>query len=212
MILTGQLNSPFVRRVAIALRIYRLPFGHSTISAYDDFGDLLALNPIGKVPALELDDGTVLANSTLILDHLDHLAGPEKALLPQGLDARAPLLAHMGVAVGLAEKAVEFRTETVRRAAEKWDQPRIDRVLAQIAAALAWLESHTPAEGFVSGDTPTHADIASACALTFIANKNAEHLAAQVKETEPGFPNLLAHTARLEALDAFKAAPFPPGG
>jgi hypothetical protein len=42
--------------------------------------------------------------------------------------------------------------------------------------------------------------------MTFIANKNAEHLGEGAK-----FPNLLAHTARCEALDPFKAAPFTDG-
>lgn len=209
MILTGQLDSPFVRRVAIAMRIYGVSYEHSTISAFDNFGELLAINPLGKVPALELDDGMVFVDSGLILDYLDHKADPEKALLPRALESRAKLLPHIGVAVGLAEKAVEYRGETVRRAPEKHDMTRVERIMAQIAAALAWLEAHTPEEGFLGGDRLTHADIASACAVTFIVNKNAEHLAAQVRETGPGFPRLLAHTARCETLDAFRATPFP---
>lgn len=211
MILTGQLDSPFVRRVAVALHVYGLTFEHNVISAYDDFAQLMMLNPLGKVPALELDDGTVLADSTLILDYADRMAGDDKSLWPSSLAERAIALAHVGIAVGLAEKAVEFRTETVRRPPEKIDQPRVDRVLAQIAAALNWLEKHTPGDGYIFGDALTHADIASAVALTFISNKNAEHLVAQVKETEAGFAKLLAHTARCEALDAFKAAPFTDG-
>lgn len=209
MILTGQLDSPFVRRVAIAMHIYGLDYEHSAISAFDDFGRLLGLNPLGKVPALELEDGTVLVDSTLILDYLDHKTGTENALLTSDLTLRAKLLLHAGVAVGLAGKAVEYRGETVRRPPEKHDMARIERVMAQIAAALAWLEARTPEEGFLGGDGITHADIASACAITFIANKNAEHLAAHVKETGAGFPGLLAHTARCEMLDAFRAAPFP---
>lgn len=209
MILTGQLDSPFVRRVAIAMHIYGLEYEHSTISAFDDFGQLLSLNPLGKVPALQLLDGTVLMDSALILDYLDHRVGAEKALLPNALELRTKLLPHVGVAVGLAEKAVEYRGETVRRAPEKHDMPRIERVMAQLAAALAWLEAHTPENGFLGGERLTHADIASACAVTFITNKNAEHLSAQVKETEAGYPKLLAHTARCEMVEAFQATPFP---
>jgi glutathione S-transferase len=206
MILTGQLDSPFVRRVAIALHIYGLPFEHNVISAYGDFDELLTLNPLGKVPALQLDNGSVLADSTLILDYLDRLAEQDKSLWPASLEARAAALAHVGIAVGLAEKAVEFRTETVRRPPDKIDQPRVDRVLAQISAALDWLETHTPAEGFIRGSDISHADIASAVAMTFISSKNPEHLGEGAK-----FPNLLAHTARCEALDPFKAAPFTDG-
>ena len=211
MILTGQLDSPFVRRVAVSLHQYGIPYEHSVISAYEDFGELLMLNPLGKVPVLQLDDGTVLADSTLILDYLNRLAEPEKSLWPATLDARANVIAHVGVALGLAEKAVEFRTETVRRPPQKIDQPRVDRNLAQISAALHWLEENTPDDGYISGEDLTMADITSAVALTFIANKNAEHLAAQVEETRQGFPKLLAHTARCEALPPFREAPFTDG-
>jgi glutathione S-transferase len=205
MILTGQLDSPFVRRVAIALHIYGFPFEHNVISAYGDFDELLSLNPLGKVPALQLEDGNVLADSTLILDYLDRLAGAEKSLWPASLEARAGLLAHVAVGVGLAEKAVEFRTETVRRPSDKIDQPRVDRVLAQISAALGWLELRTPEEGFISGAEISHADIASTVAVTFIANKNPEHL-----EGHEG-ASLARHAARCEACEPFKAAPFTEG-
>lgn len=206
MILVGQLDSPFVRRVAIALHHYRLPFERRVISAYDDFDALLALNPLGTVPALQLEDGTVLTESHLILDHLDRLAGPQRALLPADPEPRARLLAHLAVAVGLAEKAVSFRTETVRRPAAKQVTPHVDRLRVQIAATLGWLEAHTRRDGFIAGDALTHADIASAVAMTFIANKNPEHLA-----PEDAYPRLLAHRERCEALDAFAAAPFGEG-
>lgn len=209
MILTGQLDSPFARRVAIAMHIYGLPFQHSTISAFDDLAELLTINPLGKVPALELDNGRVLVDSTLILDFLDRQAGPEKALLPTDLEERVKLLPHVGVAVGLAEKAVEYRGETVRRAPERQDAARIERVKKQITAALTWLEAQTPEDGFLAGERLTHADIASACAVTFIANKNPEHLASQVQGTDVAYPRLLAHAARCEALEPFQAVPFP---
>ncbi len=208
MILTGQLDSPFVRRVAVALNFYGLPYRHNVISAYGDFDDLLRVNPLGKVPALTLDDGTVLADSTLILDHLDRVAGEGKSLWPSALDARAGALAHVGVAVGLAEKAVEFRTETVRRPSDKIDQPRVDRVLAQIGASLAWLERHTPDKGFVAGNDISHADIASAAAVTFISNKNPEHLTGRSSGGSEPYPNLLRHTRVCEEMAEFKAAPF----
>lgn len=211
MILTGQLDSPFVRRVAISLYSYGIPFEHNVISAYGDFAELLAINPLGKVPALQLDDGTVLADSTLILDYLDYLAGPEKSLWPERQEERARMLSHVGVALGLAEKAVEYRTETVRRPPERQYQPRVDRVLAQISAALNWLEKRTPDDGYIWGDRLSQADITCAVTMTFISNKNAEHLASQAKEAEAGFPRLLAHMARCEKLRAFRVAPFTDG-
>jgi glutathione S-transferase len=203
MILTGQLDSPFVRRVAIALNHYGLAYERRAISAYEDFARLQQVNPLGTVPALALEDGTALVDSTLILDYLDRLVGPSHALMPEVAAVRARLLRHVGIGVGLAEKAVEFRTETVRRPEDRQDASRVDRVVRQIGAALDWLEDHTPPERFLAGGHLTHADIASAVAVTFIANKNPEHLGG-----ERAYPNLRAHTARCEALEAFQAAPF----
>jgi len=208
MILIGQLDSPFVRRIAIALHFHGLAFEHNAISAYDDFDQLIALNPLGKVPALELEDGTVLVESTLILDYLDRLVGHERALLPEVAALRAHLLRHMGIAAGLAEKCVEFRTETVRRPAELVDGMRVERIHAQIAATLAWLEECTPESGYLAGQRLTHADIAAAVAITFIANKNPELLTVRGEGSESAFPRLIAHTAHCEALSAFKAALF----
>lgn len=203
MILIGQIDSPFVRRVAVALNHYRLPFERRVISAYSDFEKLLALNPLGKVPALQLDDGTVLADSTLILDYVDRIANHDLHLMPDAAAVRARLLRHLAIALGLAEKAVEFRTETVRRPQEKREEPRVERVRRQIAAALDWLEAHTPPERFVAGGHLSHADVACAVAVTFIVNKNPEHLGGDAR-----FSNLRGHTARCEALEPFRAAPF----
>lgn len=206
MILTGQMDSPFVRRVAVALHHYGLPFSRNVISVYDDFAEILKLNPLGKVPALTVDDGTVLAESHLILDYLDRLVGPDAALMPADPEAQARLIPHLATAVGVAEKAVEFRTETVRRPSAIRDPARVERITAQIGAALDWLEDRTPPDCFIGGDALTHADIASAVAITFIERKNPEHFGG-----DDAFPRLRAHMMRCEALPPFRAAPFAEG-
>ena len=75
MILIGQYDSSFVRRVGIALRLYDLPFEHRPWSVFGDADKVRALNPLGRVPILVLDGGEVLADSAAILDHLDEQAG-----------------------------------------------------------------------------------------------------------------------------------------
>ena len=82
MILVGQYDSPFVRRVAVTLNLYGLPFGRRPSSVFKDFDAVLALNPLGKVPVLALDDGENLFDSRAILDYLDGLVEPERRLLP----------------------------------------------------------------------------------------------------------------------------------
>src|SRR6186713_1272846 len=81
MILIGQYDSPFVRRVALALRFYGLPFEHRPWSTFDDADKLAPFNPLRRVPTLLLDGGEVLIESTAMLDYLDELVGPEKAMI-----------------------------------------------------------------------------------------------------------------------------------
>ncbi|MDU7520711.1 MAG: glutathione S-transferase N-terminal domain-containing protein [Roseomonas mucosa] len=71
MILIGQYDSPFVRRVAVALRLYRLGYEHQPWSTFGDAERLAAINPLRRVPVLLLDDGEALIESGAILDHLE---------------------------------------------------------------------------------------------------------------------------------------------
>jgi glutathione S-transferase len=73
MILIGQYDSPFVRRVGIALTLYGMEFEHRPWSSFGDADRLRAYNPLTRVPTLVLDDGTALIDSHIILDYLDGL-------------------------------------------------------------------------------------------------------------------------------------------
>ena len=82
MMLVGQFDSPFVRRVAIALHHYGHPFERQVLSVFRDFDAVLAINPMVKVPSLILDDGDTLFDSRTIIDYLDEMAPPERRLAP----------------------------------------------------------------------------------------------------------------------------------
>ena len=82
MILVGNYDSPFVRRVAIALNHYGFPFERKVISVFKDFQAMLDINPLGKVPALETDDGKTIVDSRIIIDYLEGLAENERRLIP----------------------------------------------------------------------------------------------------------------------------------
>jgi glutathione S-transferase len=88
MLLVGQLDSPFVRRVAVSMTLLGRPFERDRSSVFSNFEDVSRINPLGRVPALVLDDGTVLVDSTAILDWLDGAVGPERALIPPSGPAR----------------------------------------------------------------------------------------------------------------------------
>ena len=82
MILIGQYDSPFVRRVGIALHVYGMAYEHHPWSTFGDADRIAPFNPLRRVPTLVLDDGEVVIESAAILDCLDEMAGPAKALIP----------------------------------------------------------------------------------------------------------------------------------
>lgn len=201
MILTGQYDSPFVRRVAVTLQHYGMAYERRVLSVYSDFAQTLAVNPLGKVPALELDDGEMLFDSQMILDHLDELAGPERALTPAGGPARRQVLRRVTVALGLAEKAVALRVELFRRAPGTTDPAWAERLERQLRSGLNWLEAQAPDPWFARTG-PRQDDVTAAVTHTFLANKLPDLLASA------DCPKLARLAAACESLPAFQAAPF----
>src|SRR5260221_6613479 len=130
MILIGQYDSPFVRRVTIALRLYGVPYEHWPWSTFGDAEKLAVYNPLRRVPTLILDDGEVLIESAIILDQLDEMAGPDCRLIhAAGADRRAALKV-CALATGLCDKMVGLVYERVLH--EKTSQAWIARCEAQI--------------------------------------------------------------------------------
>ena len=206
MILIGQYDSPFVRRVGIALSLYGLPFEHRPWSTFGDADQIRPYNPLTRVPTLVLDDGEALIESHAILDHLDSLVPAERAMFPRLEPERRRALKVAALATGLADKAVSLFYEKRLHAAasELW----VARCRAQIAGVLAALQADRAARpgDYWFGERIGHADIAVAVALRFLG------------EAHPGvapldeFPALAAHAGRLEALPVFQriAQPFIP--
>ncbi len=204
MILVGQMDSPFVRRVAVSMNLYAMPFERNVISVYADAEAVRAVNPLGKVPALVLDDGETLFDSQMILDHLDEEAGPERALTPAKGKARRQVLASVAVALGVAEKVVALNFETKRRPAETIDDGVVARLETQVSSALGWLEGLRPAP-WLCGDAMTQADVTAACALTHGVNRRPALFPAAA------YPALAELRRRCEEISAFKASPFKDG-
>ncbi|MDE2052724.1 MAG: glutathione S-transferase family protein, partial [Gammaproteobacteria bacterium] len=139
MQLIGMLDSPYVRRVAISLQLLGLPFEHRSLSVFRTFDQFRAINPVVKAPTLICDDGTVLMDSTLILDYAEALAAP-KSLMPRPLAERRAALRTVGLALAACEKSVQLVYENLRPP-EKRHEPWAARVLGQMHAAFAELEA-----------------------------------------------------------------------
>lgn len=206
MILIGQYDSPFVRRVGIVLTLYRLPFEHRPWSVFGDADKLSVLNPLTRVPTLLLEGEEVLVDSATILDHLDSLVPEDRRLAPPAGAARRDALRLSALAMGAAEKAVALFYERAFHPApsEAWSA----RCRSQILGTLAVLEAEAVRRttSFLCGSWIGHADIALGVAWRFIA------------EAHPGLasdaahPELAARAARLESMPVFQAItqPFTP--
>ena len=206
MILIGQYDSPFVRRVGIALRLYGLPFEHRPWSTFADAGKIRPYNPLTRVPTLVLDDGDVLIESHPILDFLDSLVPSEKRLFPVAEPERHRAIKVAALATGLADKAVSlfYEQRLHATASEAW----ASRCRAQIFGALDALEAEFAARPgpWWQGERMGHVDVAIAAALRFTA------------EAHPGLidpataPALASLSARAEALTVFReiSQPFIP--
>lgn len=203
MILIGQYDSPFVRRVGIALTLYGLPFEHQPWSAFSDAFRIRPYNPLIRVPTLVLDDGEVLVESHYILDYLDSLAAEGDALLPRREPERHKAMKLVALATGLGDKAVTLFYEQRMHAAASGSY--VDRLTAQIDGTLEQLENarSTTTTPYFLGDRISHADIAVACVWHFMEGAHPGLVQAE------DFPVLAEMSARLEALDVFRAISQP---
>lgn len=138
MRLIGMLDSPYVRRAAISLRLLGLPFTHEPISVFSTFDQFRAINPVVKAPSLVCDNGVVLMDSTLIVDYAEALAG--RSLMPADLAARQRGLRIVGLALAACEKVVQNVYEHNLRPSEKVHEPWMARVDGQRASAFELLE------------------------------------------------------------------------
>jgi glutathione S-transferase len=104
MILVGQYDSPFVRRVAVSLLTLGIPFARDIRSVFGDFDAMRGINPLARIPSLVLESGEVLIDSAAILDHIDETVGPERALIPRAGAPRRQILKRITLAAGAIEK------------------------------------------------------------------------------------------------------------
>jgi glutathione S-transferase len=208
VILIGQYDSPFVRRVAIALNLYGHSYEHGPWSAFSDAGVLGGLNPLRRVPALSLDDGECLFECAAILDHLDELAAPISRLLAPSGRARRSGLRTTALASGMCDKMISLIYERAFHptVAEEW----VRRCLTQVLGALGALETECSVlpNPYWHGTAPGHADAAVACAIRFLQEAHPDIAAAG------SWPFLTAHSARCEELAAFHSVvqQFAPPG
>ncbi|HLK37878.1 MAG TPA: glutathione S-transferase N-terminal domain-containing protein [Polyangiaceae bacterium] len=203
MILIGQYDSPFVRRVGIALVHYGLSFEHRPWSVWADADSIAPFNPLRRVPVLVLDGGEALVESSAILDAIDDMVPAERALVPRSGSVRRAVLRVCALATGVADKAVSLLYEGVLRG-DASNAVWVDRCRVQMRDTLGRLESERAARG---GDywfgSLSHADVALACAMRFAREAHPSLWAPR------DYPVLSNDAERCEATSLFESIVQP---
>jgi glutathione S-transferase len=159
-------NSPFVRKVMVVAH----ELGLASAIEFDPTGahpiqrhpSLVAQNPIGKVPALVLDDGLQLFDSRVIAEYLASISDQGDTIFPAAGVKRWRVLTEQALADGLLDAALLVRyEETLRPAEQRW-QPWAEGQMAKMTAALERMEA-SPVD-----PAPTIGSIAIGCALGYL--------------------------------------------
>jgi glutathione S-transferase len=195
LVLRSSPASPFGRKIRITAAILNLTERIDIVAAdtNDASDSLRRQNPLGKIPTLVLEDGSVLFDSPVIAEYLDWLAGGGK-IIPGEPRRRFVVLTCQALADGLMDAALlqvyETRFREPGQHVAKW----LDHQAAKVARALLWLESMPPAVG-----APDIGAIATACALGYLDLRFGGHW-------RPDHPRLAAWLdAFADAVPAFEA-------
>jgi glutathione S-transferase len=165
MKLVGRYDSPYVRRVGVSLHALAVPFKHVPLSPFSHSTELRKFTAIGRMPALVLDDGETLIESAAILDHLDEIAGPTRALLPSAGVERRKSLRILASATAACDKAIAINYE-LRRPSEIISVDWLNRCRSQLAAAVGELEAFRLA--LTDHQQLRQVEITAACAYAYI--------------------------------------------
>lgn len=196
MKLLYQTHSPYARKVLVAAHEIgiadRLDATHHETSPTLRNDDVYALNPLGKVPVLVLDDGTALFDSNVICEYLDGLHGGPK-LIPADAPSRFRVLRTQALAQGIADAGIAARWDIERRPeALRWPALR-DAYVRKVAEACDY------AERDIEADAPADLGaIALATALSWIDFRD-------VHDFRRGRPRLAAWYERFAQRPSMRA-------
>jgi glutathione S-transferase len=204
MKLIGMLDSPYVRRVAISMQLLGLRFEHQPLSVFSGFEQFRKINPAVKAPTLVCDDGTVLSDSSMILEAIEAFAAP-RTLNPKDPVTLAHDLAVVGMSLAACEKTVQLVYERNLRPPKKLHEPWVERITRQLHGAYTWIDQRLEERPLPMG----HGGIRQAAVTAGVA----WHFTRCMLPNEvlaSDYPHLEALSAQAEQLAEFQAAPHGP--
>ena len=190
------IRSPYGRKVRVIAAHHAVALEAIEIVTKPTPPELLALNPLGKVPALALPDGSLIADSQVIADYLDAI-GTKAKLLPEDARARAAIRTIEAISDGILEAGVAIVYEHLYRHEQHRSPEVIDKYAKQVVRGVEWLATHLAEyeHGF------TLASVAVACTLDYLRHRLPDYEQPQTwTESQPALVHWLNETLKNPAF------------
>jgi len=159
--------SPFVRKVMVLAHeknlVSKLELTPAAITPTEPDRNLMLVNPLGKIPTLVLDDGSVLIDSPVVCEYLDTL-GDGPRFVPAGGPARFRALSLNALGDGVLQAGMNVRVEGLRPAGTQWEQ----WIAAQQLKVDNALDALNAGAFGPSAEAITLGEIAVGCALGWL--------------------------------------------
>ena len=196
MKLLASLASPYTRKVRVVLAEKKIDCDMEMVDVNPVDNPVNAHNPLGKIPALILDDGTALYDSRVIVEFLDGKS-PISRLIPEDLRDRVAVRRWEALADGVLDAGLLVRYESLRDAKER-SQAWSDKQLARIKRGLAQMSEDLGERQWCHGERYSLADIALGCCIGWLGFRKPGGL-----DWHAEYPALAKHHEKLMGRTAF---------
>ena len=198
MKLLGTNTSPYVRKVRLVLLEKRIPHTYLVDAPREPGSQVARANPLGRIPALILDDGTCVFDSPVIAEYADML-NDDPILIPRNdALARMRIKRWEALADGIMDSAVAVRNETMRPE-QKQDANNILQHNHAITRALDHASIELGRQAYCGGRAVTLADLALVSTLIYLDLRQAD------RDWRGAHPNLAAWFERVSARESVQA-------
>ena len=191
-------TSPFARKVRIVAAEKKLELELERADPYSPGSEVSKVNPLGKVPALIMDDGATLFDSRVIVEYLDGLS-PVHRLIPETSRARIAVKRWEAIADGMCDAALTARLENNRPDKTDSSTQQIERQLGKVAACIEEMARELGEREHCVGNALSLADISAGCALGYLKFRFSEIV------WDVTYPNLARFYKKMMARTSFKA-------
>jgi glutathione S-transferase len=173
MKLLGSNTSPYVRKARLVLLEKSIPHEYVVDPPNEPNSLVLKVNPLGRIPALILDDGFCVFDSTVIADYVDSLSESQVLIPRNDAVARLRVKRWEALADGIMDSAIMVRNESLRPP-EKQDTAVLQLHNSAISKALSFASELLGTQTWCEGDAITLADLALVSAMLYLDLRQAE--------------------------------------